>query len=130
MGKKIETIPKAAMEALESYHWPGNVRELENFLERSVILTKGSELQVSTEELARVVSPSKQPDPVTATPAADGSSPLSIVDKTERDLLLKALEECGWRVGGPKGAAAKLGIGRTTLQSKMDRLGIKRPGTG
>jgi formate hydrogenlyase transcriptional activator len=129
MGKKIETIPKAAMEALERYHWPGNVRELENLIERSVILTKGPVLRLSPEELERDATPTTWSAPPASSAASPGaSSPLSIVEQTERELILRALQECGWRVGGPKGAAARLGIGRTTLQSKMARLGISRPG--
>ncbi len=121
MGKKIDSIPTEAMEAMERYHWPGNVRELENFIERSVILTKGSVLQVSMGELASAAPPvSGNKD--------GGQAGLAVVDQVERDLLTKTLEECGWRVGGAKGAAAKLGISRTTLQSKMTRFGIARPG--
>jgi formate hydrogenlyase transcriptional activator len=134
MGKKIETIPRDVMEALEEYHWPGNIRELENFIERSVILTKGSTLEVSVDELERAAALSPPPTPPVASKAASGpsssESPLAVVDETERELIRKTLEECGWRVGGAKGAAAKLGISRTTLQSKMMRLGINRPGDG
>jgi formate hydrogenlyase transcriptional activator len=126
MGKRIESIPNDAMEALERYHWPGNVRELENFLERSVILTKGPALQVSIQELAQGGASSAQSASPVSTAIPEGVSVYSIVEKTERDVLLRALEECGWRVGGPKGAALRLGIGRTTLQSKMARLGIAR----
>jgi formate hydrogenlyase transcriptional activator len=129
MGKKIETIPRDVMEALEEYHWPGNIRELENFIERSVILTKGSTLEVSVDELVRAAAMS--PPPAVASRTAGPSapeSPLAVVDDTERELIRRTLEECGWRVGGAKGAAAKLGISRTTLQSKMMRLGINRPG--
>jgi formate hydrogenlyase transcriptional activator len=132
MGKKIDTIPKEAMEALTAYHWPGNVRELENLIERSVILTKGNVLQVSLPELRAAPAPISQPAPGNTSAAAGDkatpSSPLSVVDETERALITKTLEECGWRVGGAKGAAAKLGVSRTTLQSKMVRLGIARPG--
>jgi formate hydrogenlyase transcriptional activator len=133
MGKKIDTIPKEAMDALAAYHWPGNVRELENLIERSVILTKGSVLQVSLAELTRAPAPVSQRAPSNTPGGAVGeketaSSPLSAVDETERTLITKALEECGWRVGGAKGAATKLGVSRTTLQSKMLRLGIVRRG--
>jgi formate hydrogenlyase transcriptional activator len=122
MGKKIDSIPADAMAAMERYHWPGNVRELENFIERSVILTKGSVLQVSLGELSPAA-----PQPPAGTKDAEKPG-LAVVDQVERDLLIKTLEECGWRVGGSKGAAARLGLSRTTLQSRMTRLGIARPG--
>jgi formate hydrogenlyase transcriptional activator len=126
MGKKIETVPVEAMAAMERYHWPGNVRELENLIERSVILTKGSVLQVSLGELA--TSPVAATSEAKPANGAAGSEGFAVVDQVERDLIVKTLEECGWRVGGAKGAAAKLGVSRTTLQSKMTRFGIVRPG--
>jgi formate hydrogenlyase transcriptional activator len=133
MGRKVETIPSESMEALERYPWPGNVRELENLIERSVILTKGSVLQVPLAELRHAVASAPPvaalaPSTPTAVAPAPPSNGLSTIEVAEREVVLKALEECGWRVGGEKGAAAKLGISRTTLQSKMQRLGISRPG--
>jgi formate hydrogenlyase transcriptional activator len=137
MGRKIETIPAESMAALERYSWPGNVRELENLIERSVILSRGSVLEVPIAEIRQdalasapvsppVASVPHAPSPIAPPPATPPG--LSPIEAAERDVVLRALEECGWRVAGAKGAAAKLGISRTTLQSKMQRLGIARPG--
>ncbi|MBK5282953.1 MAG: sigma 54-interacting transcriptional regulator [Nitrospiraceae bacterium] len=114
MKKRIETIPSEAMKALQAYHWPGNVRELENFIERTVILTQGSDLFVSLAELKRTPSHTTNSQPTT-------------LEQAEREHILKALRESDWIIGGPAGAAAKLGMKRTTLQSKMQKLGISRP---
>jgi formate hydrogenlyase transcriptional activator len=113
MKKRIETIPTEAMKALQAYAWPGNVRELENFIERAVILTSGSDLRVPLSELKAL----------SATP--NGS--LKTLEDAEREHILKALREAKWTIGGSGGAAAKLGMKRTTLQSKMQKLGIVRP---
>jgi formate hydrogenlyase transcriptional activator len=114
MKKRIETIPSEAMKALQAYHWPGNVRELENFIERAVILTQGQDLFVSLEELKR-------------TPGHTTNSGTTTLEQAEREHILKALRESEWIIGGPAGAAAKLGMKRTTLQSKMQKLSIFRP---
>jgi formate hydrogenlyase transcriptional activator len=113
MKKRIETIPSEAMKALQSYHWPGNVRELENFIERAVILTQGPDLIVSLAELKRA-------------PGHTMNSGTTTLEQAEREHILKALRESDWTIGGPAGAAAKLGMKRTTLQSKMQKLGISR----
>ena len=115
MNRQIETIPSEAMDALTNWNWPGNVRELENFIERAVILTRGSSLHVPLAELRN-----GSPD-VPAAPAA-----LTTLEEAERQHILKALRESNWMVGGPAGAAAKLGLKRTTLQSRMQKLGIRR----
>ncbi|MDP1768251.1 MAG: sigma 54-interacting transcriptional regulator [Nitrospirota bacterium] len=114
MKKRIETIPAEAMKALQNYPWPGNVRELENFVERAVILTKGQDLFVPVTELKRAAGPA-------------GPSNRSTLEQAEREHILKALRDSNWTIGGPTGAAAKLGVKRTTLQSKMQKLGIARP---
>jgi len=114
MKKRIETIPSEAMKALQAYHWPGNVRELENFIERAVILTQGPDLFVSLAEL--------QPRPNHTT-----NSGTTTLEQAEREHILKALHESEWIIGGPAGAAARLGMKRTTLQSKMQKLGVTRP---
>ncbi len=114
MKKRIETIPSEAMKALQTYHWPGNVRELENFIERAVILTHGPNLFVSLAELKR-------------TPSHTTNSGTSTLEQAEREHILKALRETNWTIGGPAGAAARLGMKRTTLQSKMQKLNISRP---
>src|SRR5512135_1124141 len=116
MGRRIETIPSAVMDALVRYPWPGNIRELQNVIERAVILSPGPSLQVSPGDL--------QPAPAQArTPAA---APSTLAD-AERDHILGVLRETGWVLSGPDGAAARLGMKRTTLQSKMKKLGISRP---
>jgi formate hydrogenlyase transcriptional activator len=131
MGKKIETLPAETLEALERHTWPGNVRELEHLIERSVILSRGSVLEVPLGELKPGREPPR-PAPLAAPapPVAQAAPPPAAAedDASERALILKALVDCGWRVGGAKGAAAKLGLSRTTLQSRMLRLGIVRPG--
>jgi formate hydrogenlyase transcriptional activator len=113
MNRRIETIPSEAMEALVNWNWPGNVRELENFIERAVILTRGSALHVPLAELRN---------------GAEAAAPGGLVtlQESEREHILRALRECKWAVGGPAGAAARLGLKRTTLQSRMKKLGITR----
>ncbi len=113
MKKRVESVPAESMKALQAYPWPGNVRELENFIERAVILSTGTELFVPIAELKR------------PTVASNGS--VVTLEQAERDHILKALREANWTIGGPAGAAAKLGMKRTTLQSKMQKLGISRP---
>jgi formate hydrogenlyase transcriptional activator len=112
MNKKVDTIAPSVIEALQRYDWPGNVRELENFIERAVILSPGTALQAPLTELKRATQPSA---------AGDGT-----LEETERAAILKVLQETRWVVGGPRGAAAKLGLRRTTLISKMQKLGISR----
>jgi formate hydrogenlyase transcriptional activator len=112
LKKRIETISSEAMAALTGYQWPGNVRELEHFIERAVILTQGSELDVSLSELKSFA------------PAAHAS--ISTLEVAEREHILRALEEANWIVGGSNGAAAKLGMKRTTLQYRMQKLGLER----
>ena len=113
MKKRIDTVPADAMRALQAYGWPGNVRELENFVERAVILSSGSELFVPAAELKR--------------PALPPNGSATTLEEAERDHILKALRETNWVIGGSSGAAARLGMKRTTLQSKMQKLGIARP---
>jgi formate hydrogenlyase transcriptional activator len=116
MGRRIESIPTEAMDALVRYPWPGNVRELENIIERAVILSRGSELHINLNELQVPLELTGRLTD-TATTLADA----------ERDHILSALRESRWVLGGPKGAAARLAMKRTTLQSKMKKLGIVRP---
>jgi formate hydrogenlyase transcriptional activator len=117
MNKPIDTIAAKAMTALTQYHWPGNVRELENFIERGVILSRGAELQIPLAEL-------KQRTKVAPPVHSDGFATL---ENAEREHIVRALSETSWVIGGPTGAAARLGMKRTTLQSRMIKLGITRP---
>jgi formate hydrogenlyase transcriptional activator len=119
MGRRIETISTAVMDALVRYPWPGNVRELQNVIERAVILSQGSTLMVSLADLQ--VTPAQ-----TATTAVKTKAPVKLIE-AEREHILSALTATGWVVGGVKGAAARLGMNRTTLQKKMLKLGISRP---
>jgi formate hydrogenlyase transcriptional activator len=111
MSRKIETIPTEAMQALQNWMWPGNVRELENLIERSVILTQGTTLTVPLAELR-----------------TDHNSPQqsSTLEDLEREHILRVLRETGGVIAGMRGAAARLGMKRTTLQSRMQKLGISR----
>jgi DNA-binding NtrC family response regulator len=114
MGKPIEAIPEETMQALMRWPWPGNIRELENFLERAVILTRGPVLYVPLAELqteAEFVSAELE-DPT--------------LQAAEREHILRLLRETKGQIGGPGGAAKRLGLKRTTLNSKLKRLGIER----
>ena len=117
MKKPIDTVPVKAMAALTEYHWPGNVRELENFIERAVILSRGTELQLPLAELKQR----------TKAPVTVSSNGLETLEHAEREHIVRALGETRWVIGGPRGAAARLGMKRTTLQSRMRKLGIDRP---
>jgi len=111
MNKQIETIPAETMNALASWEWPGNVRELENFIERSVILSQGPILRVPLVELNL---------------ATEDSHSDSTLESLQRENIIRVLRETGGVLGGPRGAAARLGLKRTTLQYKMQKLGIAR----
>ncbi len=113
MDRHIETIPAEEMEALTRYHWPGNVRELENLIERAVILSRGPALHVPLPE-DRLSGEAPAATPVT-------------LEAAERQHILRALRDTNWVIAGPGGAAARLGMKRTTLQSRMAKLGISRP---
>jgi formate hydrogenlyase transcriptional activator len=114
LGKVVDTIPVEAMDALRHYPWPGNVREMENFIERAVILSQGSVLQVPLAEL-------KPPAVASAVPE------LATLEEAEREHIRRALRATDWKIGGPDGAAQRLHMKRTTLNSKMRKLGIFRP---
>ncbi|MGA7300436.1 MAG: sigma 54-interacting transcriptional regulator [Candidatus Sulfotelmatobacter sp.] len=112
MNKSIRSIPAKTMETLMQWGWPGNIRELENFVERSVILTPGSVLQVPLNELHADI----------------GGGESETLHDAERERILRALRECNGQLGGPNGAAARLGLKRTTLQSKLNAFGINPGG--
>jgi formate hydrogenlyase transcriptional activator len=121
MGRRIDTIPSAVLEALVRYPWPGNVRELQNVIERAVILSPGSSLQVPLDEVPLEALPSA---------ATQGPWPMAAtvtLTEAEREHILSALRYSSWVVGGPNGAAARLGMKRSTLYWKMKKLGISRP---
>jgi formate hydrogenlyase transcriptional activator len=111
MNKHVESISQETMDALVRYPWPGNVRELENLIERAVILTRGTTLQIPISELRSA--------------STETASPVTL-EEAERDHIRRVLERSNGVVGGPNGAAAKLGMKRTTLQSKMKKLGIAK----
>jgi formate hydrogenlyase transcriptional activator len=109
MNKKIESVPTHAMKKLSSWHWPGNIRELENFIERSVILTHGSELQV----------------PISGLTNNGKSTPMAGTrEANERDEIVRVLKTTNGRVAGAEGAAARMGLKRTTLIARMKKLGV------
>jgi formate hydrogenlyase transcriptional activator len=113
LGRQIKHIPPETMSALSSYHWPGNIRELQNLVERAVILSNHGVLPNPL--------PAAGTQPVTVSPA------VTTLSDSERAVILHTLEATSWVIGGPNGAAAKLGVKRTTLICKMQKLGICRP---
>jgi formate hydrogenlyase transcriptional activator len=114
MGKQIESIPKEAMDALTHYGWPGNIRELQNLMERAALLSTGPSLRVP---LAEILADS-------GVSAARGGN---VLEQARREQIVRALRESNWVVGGALGAAARLGLKRTSLAYKMQKLGISRP---
>jgi formate hydrogenlyase transcriptional activator len=118
IGRRIETIPSAVMDALVRYSWPGNIREMQNVIERAVILSPRTALHVPLSDLHAPGAESLAPAPAAA--------PVTLADAA-REHILGALRETGWVVGGPKGAAVRLGMKRSTLQKRIERLGISQP---
>ena len=116
LNRAIEEIPTTALEALTRYDWPGNIRELQNVIERSVILSQGPELRVAMPESNSQLAPV-----VLVGRVANGS------EDVERARILQALKEADGQISGPDGAAARLGLKRTTLQSRMQKYKIARP---
>jgi formate hydrogenlyase transcriptional activator len=134
-NKTVEYVPAPVMEAMVNYSWPGNVRELENLIERAVLLSPGKELRVPLAEFKEGAIPSAFASAVVDLPApvhlvnspAVSSGTLSTLDDAQRQHIVQVLRQTKWRISGPLGAAAILGIKRTTLQARMRKLGIKRP---
>jgi formate hydrogenlyase transcriptional activator len=116
--KRITTIPSETMQALVQYSWPGNVRELQNVVERAVILSTGEVLKVSLSELT---------EPASSPASANITRPAQTLEDAERDHIVRTLQTCNWVVAGPGGAAMRLGVKRSTLQFRMNKLGISRP---
>jgi transcriptional regulator with GAF, ATPase, and Fis domain len=113
MNRQVDTILASTMEQLTLHSWPGNIRELQNFIERAVILSTGSTLNAPLEDLKSPV---------------DTQTAVTTLKQAESGHILKILRETRWVVGGPRGAAARLGLKRTTLLGKMKKLGLSRPG--
>jgi formate hydrogenlyase transcriptional activator len=120
MGKQVDSIPPETMAAFQWYSWPGNIRELQNLVERAVILSRDGVLPNPLHK--------KQTELMIPSPHHTRTFPSSMtLEDSDRTLILETLEQAGWIVGGPRGAAAKLGLKRTTLLAKMRRMGISRP---
>jgi formate hydrogenlyase transcriptional activator len=117
MKKPIKSIPADAIAQLTAYSWPGNIRELQNLIERAVILSRGSVLEVPLGEIKK---------PAGNEILINGSGPVTL-EAVEREHIIKTLREAGWVIGGNAGAAARLGLNRTTLNNRMRKLGITRP---
>jgi len=119
MGKQIDSIPSEMMAAFQWHSWPGNIRELQNLVERAVILSRDGVLPNPLQK--------RQTSAIILSSNAHSSPSSTTLEHSDRAFVLETLEEAGWIVGGPRGAAAKLGLKRTTLLAKMRRLGISRP---
>ena len=119
MGKQVESIPPETMAAFQWYSWPGNIRELQNLVERAVILSRDGVLPNPLQK--------RQTSAIILSSNAQSSPSSMTLEDSDRVLIVETLEQAGWIVGGPRGAAAKLGLKRTTLLAKMRRLGIFRP---
>jgi formate hydrogenlyase transcriptional activator len=115
MKKPIEGLPAKVMSALTSYPWPGNIRELQNVIERAMILSRGTHLEIPLSELQKFSE------------AARTHPEAASLQAIEREHILSVLRESNWIIGGATGAAARLDLPRTTLHSKMRQLGIARP---
>jgi formate hydrogenlyase transcriptional activator len=122
ISRTIDTIPSETMSTLVRYPWPGNIRELQNVIERAVILTKGPVLTVPSDGLRMSNGTSVPPASAAVSPPRNMRT---VLDDTEREQIVAALEQTNWTVAGPNGAAARLGIKRSTLQSRMQKLGIR-----
>jgi formate hydrogenlyase transcriptional activator len=125
MNRRIETIPSAAMDALSRYHWPGNIRELQNVIERAVIISTGPRLDLDVGELKFLKAATPEERAATANSPTNGALH-GILTETERQQILQALKKSNWVVAGPNGAAARLGVNRSTLQVRIRKLGILR----
>jgi formate hydrogenlyase transcriptional activator len=123
-GKKFRDITSKTLALFQRYHWPGNIRELQNVIERAVIISTGPALRVDVTDLKlrKAGLPTEEP----ASPKLTNGTLHDVLKETQRQQILKALKECKWIVSGPDGAAAHLGMKRSTLQLRMHKLGIAR----
>ena len=127
MGKSVPLISAATMASLASYSWPGNIRQLQNVIERAVILATDGELQIHLPPLRSACTPLvTQPTPVPVRTGGTPKNPVASLDDVQRAHILGVLEATDWVVGGPRGAAAKLGMKRSTLNYRLEKLGILR----
>jgi formate hydrogenlyase transcriptional activator len=126
MNKEIETTPSDVMDCLKAYHWPGNVRELQNFIERAVIMTAGKLLNAPLHELKPLDGRTEARRDTGASCGTTGSARAATLEECEREHILCVLNDARWVIGGTRGAAIRLGLKRTTLISKMQKLGITR----
>jgi formate hydrogenlyase transcriptional activator len=132
MQKSIESVPAAVMKGLTAWDWPGNIRELENFTERAVILTRGKSLEAPLAELRKTnagetmayAQEARRIAAVVGSPRTDKNAVAEDYDNKQREAIVRALTSCQGRVGGADGAAARLGINRTTFLSRMKKFGI------
>jgi len=134
ISKAIDTIPSDTMTILTKYPWPGNIRELQNVIERAVILTKGPVLNIPSDDLrvsnANSMAMAAGASTQSSSPSGGSQNMRAVLDDAERQQIIAALEQTNWIVAGPNGAAARLGIKRSTLQSRMQKLGIRISRTG
>jgi formate hydrogenlyase transcriptional activator len=126
----VDAIPADTMSALARYPWPGNIRELQNVIERAVILTTGPVLTVRSEDLrppehVAVPAPSPAKSSVAAGVPSNNGKMREALEDADRQQILMALERSKWVLAGPEGAASRLGMKRSTLQSRMQKLGIR-----
>ena len=122
LGKRIDVIPQETMDALHNYHWPGNIRELRNVIERASIVSQGNQLRL--QDSLEYQLPIEEPSLV---PAFAAPATPETLDESQRQLIVRTLEKTYWRVEGPVGAAALLGVHPNTLRSRMKKLGIAKP---
>ena len=128
IGRKITRVPKAAMQRLTAYAWPGNVRELENVIERAVILSNGSELEVPGELLPAATPPLAVVEARPATAGGESAAPADPLrlEEVERNHIVSILKQTKWRIDGPQGAARLLDMNPSTLRSRIKKLGVRR----
>jgi transcriptional regulator with GAF, ATPase, and Fis domain len=124
LAKQIRPLSPRILELLQGYNWPGNVRELEHVLQRAVTVCAGAEIRPS--DLALGEYGALLPDPSHANGQADGNGQVYLMEEVERRHIQKVLEKTNWKVQGPQGAAALLGMAPSTLRSRMQKLGISR----